>query len=63
MSKVKSYRELKAELDELLLSFETSSHDDVEAMLKDYNAANTLIKELQNRLEKAELALKKSTKE
>ena len=55
----KSYRELKSELDEVMSSFETSAHEDVDEMLKDYEKASKLIQQLESQLEKAEVSLKK----
>ena len=59
MAKEQSYSELKQELDEVLQSFEMSSHDDVNDMLKDYDKAMKLIKELESQLNSAQLSLKK----
>ncbi len=59
MAKEQSYSELKQELDEVLQAFEMSSHDDVNDMLKDYDKAMKLIKELESQLNSAQLSLKK----
>jgi exonuclease VII small subunit len=59
MAKEPSYSELKQELDEVLQAFEMSSHDDVNDMLKDYDKAMKLIKELESQLKSAQLSLKK----
>ncbi len=58
MTAKKSYKQLKAELDELLTSFETAAHDDVDAMLKDYDEALKIIKQLETQLTAAEKKLK-----
>lgn len=55
----KSYKELQNELDMLLEKFESSSHDDIDTMLKDYEKGMKLIGELENNLSEAELKLKK----
>ena len=58
MSK-KTYKELQGELDELLIKFESSSHDDIDAMLEDYEKGMKIIAELESNLSQAEIKLKK----
>lgn len=59
MAKEQSYSELKQELDEVLQAFESSTHEDVDDMLKDYEKAMELIKQLEAQLKSAQLSLKK----
>ncbi len=57
MTNQKSYKQLKTELDDLLTSFESAEHDDVEAMLKDYDEATKVINQLEDMLKKAQSKL------
>ncbi len=59
MAKEQSYSELKQELDEVLQAFESSTHEDVDDMLKDYEKAMELIRQLEAQLKSAQLSLKK----
>jgi exonuclease VII small subunit len=61
MSK-KSYTELQKELDQILDTFERSEHEDVDALLKDYEKGSKIIVELEEYLKNAELTLKKIKK-
>ena len=54
----KSYKDLRAELDELLEKFETASHSDVDVMIEDYDNAMKLISQLEKKLAGASKKLK-----
>lgn len=62
MTTKRTYVQIKKELDEVLYSFESSSHADVDEMLVDYEKASNLIKELQVYLDTAEKTLVKLNK-
>lgn len=62
MTNKKSYAHLQAELDTILEKFERSGHDDVDDLLVDYEKGIKLINSLNERLEQAEISLKKIKK-
>lgn len=55
----KTYKQLQDELQVILDRFEHATHEDVDALLKDYEAGKLLIAQLEKQLEQAELTLKK----
>lgn len=60
MSKEKSFKETQAELQIILDRFESSAHEDVDALLKDYENGKALIEALQKQLADAVLTIKKA---
>jgi exonuclease VII small subunit len=60
MAVQKTYKELQEELEIILDKFEHSAHEDVDELLKDYDAGKQLIAELEKQLQQAELTLKKA---
>ena len=59
-SQPKTYKELKTELDEILMKFEQSTHDDVDMLLRDYEKGQQLIQSLQTMLHEAKERIKQS---
>ncbi len=59
MAENTSYKELEAELHELLDRIEHDSYDELDNLLKDYDKGMKLIADLQARLEKAKNSVKK----
>ncbi len=55
----KPYKQLQDELEVVIQSFEQSEHEDVDALLKDYEKGTALIAALENHLKKAEITLNK----
>ncbi len=55
----KTYKQLQADLQEILYKFENATHEDVDALLKDYETGKHLIAALEKQLQQAELTLKK----
>lgn len=55
----KSYKDLQAELSEVLDAFERSAHEDVDELLADYEKGTKLIAELEAYLSEAEVKLSK----
>jgi exodeoxyribonuclease VII small subunit len=62
MSKEQSYKELEAELHELLDRVEHQSYDELDDLLKDYDTGMKLIASLQEKLETAKNTVKKAIK-
>ncbi len=61
MATQKTYKQLQDELQLLMDKFERSVHEDVDELLKDYDAGKKLIAELEKHLQQAELKLKKAS--
>jgi exonuclease VII small subunit len=59
MAEKRTYEAIRTELDQVMGRFESSTHTDVDDMLKDYDRATVLVKELESYLSKAEVSLKK----
>ena len=56
--KEENYKDLKQELNDLLMKFESAQHEDVDEMLKDYDAAMKLIERIESKLKAAQEKLK-----
>jgi len=59
MAENTSYKDLEAELHELLDRIEHDSYDELDNLLKDYDKGMKLIADLQAKLEKAKNSVKK----
>lgn len=60
--KQKSYKELEAELHEVLDRVEHADYDELDTLLKDYDTGKKLIAELQKRLDTAKNNITKANK-
>lgn len=60
--KKKSYKDLERELGELLDRIERAEYDDLDQMLADHKAANSLIDKLQTKLTDAQNTIRKVAK-
>lgn len=58
----KSFRQLESELETILDKVEHSSYEELDDLLKDYEAGKKLIKELESRLETAKNSVVKAAK-
>ena len=56
---VKSYKQLDSELSTIIQRIEAGEYDDLDLLLKDYEAGKKLIEQLQTQLEKAKNSIKK----
>ena len=59
MADTTTYKELEAELHELLDRIEHDTYDELDNLLKDYDKGMKLIADLQSKLEKAKNSVKK----
>lgn len=62
MSQEKSYRQLEEELEEILERVEHVNYDELDDLLKDYDAGKKLIAQLEERLKTAKNSIKKVSK-
>ncbi len=62
MSENKSYRILEEELENILERVEHASYNELDELLKDYNAGMKLIEVLEKKLETAKNTIKKAVK-
>jgi exodeoxyribonuclease VII small subunit len=62
MSDTKSYRELEQDLEAILERVEHASYEELDELLKDYNAGMKLITTLEKKLESAKNTIKKAVK-
>jgi exodeoxyribonuclease VII small subunit len=62
MTKEKSYKEIEAELHEVLNRVEHENYEDLDNLLKDYDTGMKLITVLQEKLETAKNSIKKAPK-
>ncbi len=58
----KTYKELEEELQAVLERVENASYDELDEVLKDYDAGTRLIEELQKKLDTAKNTIKKASK-
>lgn len=59
MSDMKTYGQLDAQLREIMDRIERAEYDELEAMLKDYDAGMKLIEQMKKQLESAKNSIKK----
>lgn len=57
--KDKSYKQIEAELSQILSRIESGNYDDLDMIIKDYDAGKKLIAELQKRIDTAKNKIKK----
>ncbi|MCA9346242.1 exodeoxyribonuclease VII small subunit [Candidatus Saccharibacteria bacterium] len=57
--KDKSYKQIEAELSQILSRIESGNYDDLDMIIKDYDAGKKLIAELQKRIDTAKNRIKK----
>jgi len=62
MADTKSYRQLEEDLENILERVEHASYDELDDLLKDYNAGMKLIETLEKKLETAKNTIKKVVK-
>jgi exonuclease VII small subunit len=62
MAHVKTYRKLEDELSVILERVENASYDELDGLLKDYNAGIEIVGQLEKKLEAAKNTIKKATK-
>jgi len=62
MAETKSYRALQDELSTILERVEHASYEELDELLKDYNAGIKLIESLEQKLETAKNTISKATK-
>jgi len=62
MAETKSYRALQDELSTILERVEHASYEELDELLKDYNAGIKLIESLERKLETAKNTISKATK-
>jgi exonuclease VII small subunit len=60
MADKQSYKELETKLHEVLDRVESSSYDDLDSLIADYNSGMKLIADLESRLKTAKNTIKKS---
>jgi len=62
MAKESTFKELEQELDAVLERVESASYDELDDLLKDYDAGKKLIEQLEKKLTTAKNSIKKSVK-
>jgi exonuclease VII small subunit len=60
MAEKQSYKQLETELHEVLDRVESSSYDDLDSLIADYNSGMKLINELEAKLKTAKNSIKKT---
>ena len=58
----KSFKQLESELEQILQKVESSSYDELDDLLQDYESGKKMIAELEARLEKAKNTIVKAKK-
>lgn len=59
MTKEKSYKQLEADLSEIMLRVEESKYDDLDKLISDYKLGMELINQLEEKLNNAKNSIKK----
>ncbi len=62
MAQEKTFKELETELDAVLGRVENAAYEELDELLKDYEAGKTLIEQLEKKLTSAKNTIKKAQK-